>query len=127
VDRGTLSDTHIGAHARLDNHVVVGHNATIGAGAVLVSQAGLSGSATLGPGAILAAGAGVADHRTVGAGAVITARAAVYRDVPAGAVYSGSPARPRARYVQEQAALNRVARERLRAHRAMTGGGQDGT
>ena len=126
-DRGTLGETRIGAHARIDNHVVVGHNTTVGASAVLVSQAGLSGSVRVGRGAVLAAGAGVADHRSVGDGAVITARASVYRDVPAGAVYSGSPARPRAQHVRESAALGRVARQHLARHERSIGGSDDGT
>ncbi len=110
VDRGTLSDTVIGAHARLDNLVQVGHNSRIGVGAVLAGQAGLAGSVEVGDGAILAGQAGVADHRRIGAGAVLLARAAAFRDVPDGAVYGGTPARPRRRWLAERAALGRLAR-----------------
>ncbi len=127
IDRATVGDTVIGAHARLDNHVVVGHNARVGAHAVLVSQAGVSGSADVGEGAILAAGAGVTDHRRIGAGAIITARASVFRDVPEGAIYSGSPARPRDREVRETAALRRIARAHLTARKRDRGGADDGT
>ena len=126
IDRATLGETRVGAHARIDNHVVIGHNATVGADAVLVSQAGVSGSSKVGDGAILAAGAGIVDHRRIGAGAIITARSTVFRDVPEGAIYSGTPARPRAREVREQAALRRVARKAL-ADRVAQGGPGEGT
>lgn len=111
VDRGTLGDTVIGAHARLDNLVQVGHNSRVGIGAVLAGQVGLSGSVEIGDGAVLAGQVGVADHRRVGVGAVLLARAAAFRDVPDGAVYGGSPARPRRRWLAERAALGRLARK----------------
>ena len=110
IDRGCLGDTKIGAHARLDNLVQVGHNSTVESGAVLVAQVGVSGSARVGKGAVLAGQAGLADHREVGDGAVLLARAAAFRDVPPGAVYGGFPARPKKQWMAEQARLSRLVK-----------------
>lgn len=112
IDRGTLGDTEIGPFARLDNLVQVGHNSRVARHAVLAGQVGLSGSVDIGEGAVLAGQSGVADHRRIGRGATLLARAAAFRDVPEGAVYGGTPARPRARWLKQQATLNRLVRQR---------------
>jgi UDP-3-O-[3-hydroxymyristoyl] glucosamine N-acyltransferase len=117
LDRGTLGDTVIGAHARIDNLVQVGHNSQVAAGAVLAGQVGLAGSSRVGRGAVLAGQSGVADHRSIGDGAVLLARAAAFRDVPPGAVYGGAPARPRRDWLRAQAELDWLARRR-QSHRA---------
>jgi UDP-3-O-[3-hydroxymyristoyl] glucosamine N-acyltransferase len=112
IDRGTLGDTRIGAHARLDNLVQVGHNSSVESGAVLVAQVGIAGSARVGHGAVMGGQSGLADHRVVGDGAVLLARAAAFRDVPPGAVYGGFPARPKRQWMAEQATLSRMVRQR---------------
>ncbi len=110
VDAGTLSATWIGAHARIDNLVQVGHNARVLEGAVLCGQTGIAGSAVVGAGAVLAGQTGVIDHKVIGDGAVLMARSVAFHDVPPGAVFGGIPARPRMEWLSEQAALARLAR-----------------
>jgi len=92
VDRGTLGATRIGAGAKLDNLVQVGHNSRVGPGVIVVAQAGLGGSTVVESGAILMARAGVVDHKTVGAGAYVGPASGVTADVSPGARLLGAPA-----------------------------------
>ncbi len=109
IDRGAGGDTVIGAGARIDNLVQIGHNVTIGRGAVIVGQAGISGSATIGDYAVLAGQVGVAGHLTIGARARVGAQAGVMNDIPAGTDVVGSPAWPAKETMRAFARLRRLA------------------
>jgi UDP-3-O-[3-hydroxymyristoyl] glucosamine N-acyltransferase len=74
--------------------VQVAHNVVIGENCLIAGQAGLSGSVTLEDGVVLAGQAGVADHVTMGKGSAGAAGADIIRDIPAGQVVIGRPARP---------------------------------
>lgn len=94
IDRGAGPDTVIGAGAKIDNLVQIGHNVRIGRGCVLVAQSGVAGSSVLQDFVAVAAQAGVSGHLKVGAGARIGAKSGVMRDIPEGMTVLGSPARP---------------------------------
>ncbi len=108
VDRATLGDTVIGRGTKLDNLVQVGHNCQIGEDVILVSQVGVSGSSRIGRGAVLAGQVGVADHADIGAGTVLTGQTGVMGNIPAGQVWSGTPARPTIQSKRIWAAENRL-------------------
>lgn len=112
IDRGATRDTIIGEGTKIDNLVQIAHNVVIGRNCVIVSQAGISGSTTLGDFVILAGQAGLVGHLKIGAGAQIGAQAGVDADVPAGARYVGSPAKPFFDYAREIATLKRLASRR---------------
>jgi UDP-3-O-[3-hydroxymyristoyl] glucosamine N-acyltransferase len=109
IDRGAGGDTVIGAGARIDNLVQIGHNVTIGRGAVIVAQVGISGSASIGDYAVLAGQAGVAGHLTIGAKARVGAQSGVMNDVPAATDVVGSPAWPAKETLRAFARLRRLA------------------
>ena len=96
VDRGTLADTVIGSGTKIDNHVQVGHNVRVGRNCILCSMTGIAGSSVLEDGVTLSVQVGVTDHVKIGAGALLAGRSGVTKDIPAGAVMSGFPARPHA-------------------------------
>lgn len=91
VDRATVGVTEIGAGAKIDNLVQVGHGSRVGENTLLCAQTGLAGSSVIGKNAILAGQTGVAGHCSVGDGVILTAQSAVSHDVPSGKIISGSP------------------------------------
>lgn len=108
IDRGALADTVVGAGTKIDNLVHVGHNVRIGENCMIVAQVGIAGSVDVGRGVQLGGQAGVAGHLSIGDGARIGAQAGVIGDVPAGATYSGYPARPHRRSMRASAATLRL-------------------
>jgi len=92
IDRATVGATEIGAGAKIDNLVQVGHGSRVGENTLLCAQAGLAGSSVVGNNAILAGQAGVAGHCELGDGVILTAQSGVSHDVAAGKMLSGSPA-----------------------------------
>lgn len=108
VDRGSAGDTVIGDGTKIDNLVQVAHNVVIGRNAVIVAQVGIAGSTRIGDHVQLGGQAGVVGHVTVGDGARVGAQAGVIGDVPAGAEYSGYPARPHQTQMRSHALFARL-------------------
>lgn len=109
VDRGTLSDTIIGAHSKIDNLCQVAHNCRLGRGVLVASQTGISGSCVVGDFVMMGGQVGMADHLTIGDGAVLAAKAGLMKDVEAGGRVGGIPAKPLRQWMKETAALGRLA------------------
>jgi UDP-3-O-[3-hydroxymyristoyl] glucosamine N-acyltransferase len=105
----------IGEGTKIDNLVQIGHNVSIGRHCVIVAQSGLSGSVTLEDWVMLGGQVGIADHLTIGEGAQIGASSGVMHDVPAGARWIGTPAKPAREQFREFAAVTRLARQRRTA------------
>src|SRR5262249_17363973 len=110
IDRGTLKPTRIGHGTKIDDLVMIGHNVTIGMDCLLCGQVGLAGGVIIGDGAVLGGRVGVADHLKIGAWAVVAAAACVGTNIPAGAVYAGYPAVPRAEAMENLKLMRRVRR-----------------
>lgn len=108
IDRGTTRDTIIGEGTKIDNLVQIGHNVEVGRHCVLVGHVGIAGSTVLEDFVAIGGQAGVAGHIRIGMGAQIAAASNVKDDVPAGARWAGTPAKPARAVFRELAALKRL-------------------
>ncbi|MDC7681854.1 UDP-3-O-(3-hydroxymyristoyl)glucosamine N-acyltransferase [Asticcacaulis sp. BYS171W] len=109
VDRGAFDDTVIGEATKIDNMVQIAHNVKIGRNVIVAAHSGLSGSVHVGDGAMFGGRAGVIDHIEIGEGAKVAAGAIVFKNVPAGQMWSGFPAKPSRQFLRESAWLAKAA------------------
>ena len=111
VDRGASRDTVIGEGTKIDNLVQIAHNVVIGRHCVIVSQVGIAGSTTLEDYVALGGQVAVKGHVRIGMGAQIAATSGVNGDVPPGARWGGTPARPMREWFREITLLKRLAKQ----------------
>jgi sugar O-acyltransferase (sialic acid O-acetyltransferase NeuD family) len=87
------ADVAVGAACIVNHGAQVDHECEVGDGVHLAPRATLCGLVRVGDYALIGAGAVVLPRVRIGSGAVVGAGAVVTRDVPAGVVVAGNPAR----------------------------------
>jgi len=94
IDRARFGRTVIGEGSKIDNLVQIAHNVQIGPHSIICSQVGISGSTRMGSHVTLAGQVGLAGHLEIGDNAILGAKAGVSKNVPAGSLLIGAPAKP---------------------------------
>lgn len=106
IDRGSLSDTVIGAGTKIDNLCQIAHNVRIGKNVLMAAQCGISGSTIIGDNVTMGGQVGVVDNVTIGDNVIIGAKSAVIGSIKSGEVVWGVPARPMAQTKRQMAVLS---------------------
>jgi UDP-3-O-[3-hydroxymyristoyl] glucosamine N-acyltransferase len=114
VDRAALGVTSIGDGTKLDNLVHVGHNCRIGRNVVVAAQTGFSGGVVVEDYAVIGGQVGIGDKARIESRAVLGSGSGVLTSkiVRAGEVMWGTPARPLKQYLEQLAAVSRMAKKR---------------
>ena len=90
--RGTC-DITLGVHTLVNLNVTIGHDVKLGDYSVINPGANISGHVTIGECVLVGAGACIREGVTIGDGATVGMGSVVLKDVPAGEVWVGNPAR----------------------------------
>lgn len=94
IQRAAMGDTLIRRGAKIGPQVNVGHNVDIGEDVLVTGHCQIGGGASVGARAVLWQSSAVANGVRIGEEAVVGMGAMVLKDVAAGAVVVGNPARP---------------------------------
>jgi UDP-3-O-[3-hydroxymyristoyl] glucosamine N-acyltransferase len=108
IDRGSVSDTVIGAGSKLDNMVHIAHNVRIGKRCLIMAFVGIAGSTIVEDDVILAGQVGVTGHLTIARGTKVAAQAGIIGTTEPNSVLWGTPARDHRGYLRQVAAINRL-------------------
>lgn len=87
------ADVAVGAHVAVMPHVVLTHDDVIENSVTFASGVRVSGGVHVGTGAYLGTGALIRESLRVGARSIVGMGSVVLRDIPAGEVWAGNPAR----------------------------------
>jgi len=112
IDRGANRDTVIGEGTKIDNLVQIGHNVVVGRHCIIVSQVGIAGSVTIEDFVALGGQVGVVGHVRIGMGAQIAGSSNVNDDVPPGARWGGTPAKPLKEWFRELTLVANLAKRK---------------
>ena len=101
IDRGSLSNTVIGANTFLDNQVHIAHNNKIGKNCIIAGQVGFAGSSILGNNVMIGGQAGVSGHLKIGNNVHIGGGSGVINDISDNTKVMGYPAKNLKQFIKD--------------------------
>ncbi len=101
IDRGSLSNTIIGANSFLDNQVHIAHNVQIGKNCIITGQVGFAGSSKIGNNVMIGGQAGISGHLNVGNNVKIGGGSGVIKNIPDNKKVMGYPAKEIKKFIME--------------------------
>ncbi len=121
IDRG-LSGTEIGHGTKIDNLVHIGHNCHVGSNVAIAAQAGLSGGVIIEDNVLIGGQVGIGEGARICSGVKLGGQTGVYpRSTIAvqenQSVFTGTPARPRWRYLRQLLHLDMLVARTSRTRR----------
>ena len=93
IAKGSLSDTIVESHVKIDNLVHIAHNCIVKRGVIITACAELSGGVIVGENAWLAPNSCINQKISIGAEAIVGLGAVVTKNVDPRSVVAGNPAR----------------------------------
>ena len=109
IDRGALADTIIGDGVKLDNLIMIAHNAQVGDHTAMAGGAGISGSSKVGKHCVIAGRAGLVGHIEVCDNVHITAMSMITRSITEpGSYSSGTVMQPSAEWRKSAARFRQL-------------------
>lgn len=93
IDRGALSDTIIGNHTKINNLCHIAHNNIIGENVEITGCVNVSGGNVIEDNVWLAPNSSLVGYIHIGKGATLGMGAVAVKDIPAGEVWVGNPAK----------------------------------
>jgi UDP-3-O-[3-hydroxymyristoyl] glucosamine N-acyltransferase len=93
IDRGSLGNTIIGRHTKIDNLVHIAHNVQIGENCNIIALSIIGGSTTIGDNTWISPSVAVRDAITIGSNSLIGMGSVVIRKVPDNEIWIGNPAK----------------------------------
>lgn len=88
-----VSEAVIGDNSCINGRTIIGHNVEIGENCQISSHVAIGGGTVIGNNTFVGLGANIADHIVIGENCVISLGAAVMKNVSAGRIAMGNPAR----------------------------------
>ena len=101
IDRGSMSNTVIGANTYLDNQIHIAHNNVIGNNCIIAGQVGFAGSSNLGNNVMIGGQAGISGHLKIGNNVQIAGGSGVVKDIPNNSRVMGYPAKNLKEFIKE--------------------------